>query len=496
MYPFWEPVIEPLVRAANAQRIVEIGALRGETTVKMLEDLGPTAELHVIDPVPQFDPTVHEERFGGRYVFHRDLSLNVLPDAKPFDFALIDGDHNWYTVYNECRLLGEAALREGVHLPLMVLHDVGWPYGRRDLYYDPSNVPEEGRQPYDYRGMRRNSKKLAKAGGMNITLANALEEGGERNGVLTGLEDYLAEHPNPVRKIIIPIYYGLAIVAEEAYLADNPAVAELMDRLESLDGVSELLELSESIRLDEVVFSHNMDRIGNERLDRAIDRHLSLLRASLVDEHYLENEARLDIAAQAAQSGQAVDPAAVRAPRQQRPQAVRDLERTRRDGPDGTGAGMFAWTDIGRKQLDAIHEALDAVRRDGVPGDLVEVGCGRGGVGIYLRGYLEAHEDDTRAVWMCDAFTAGPSEVRPYTKGGKADLWGDINQVRDGFAAYDLLDDRVRFVQGDPSTEVAAAPIEAIALLRIGRTVADRADDIVRALTPRLSDGAVVMVED
>ena len=31
----------------------------------------PSAELHVIDPAPEFDPAEHERAFPGRYVFHR-----------------------------------------------------------------------------------------------------------------------------------------------------------------------------------------------------------------------------------------------------------------------------------------------------------------------------------------------------------------------------------------------------------------------------------------
>ena len=73
----------------------------------MLDGLAPDSELHVIDPVPAFDPDEHERRFGGRYVFHRDLSLNVLDRCGAFDVALIDGDHNWYTVYNELRVFRE-----------------------------------------------------------------------------------------------------------------------------------------------------------------------------------------------------------------------------------------------------------------------------------------------------------------------------------------------------------------------------------------------------
>ena len=60
MFPLWDVAIAPVLHAARARRVVEIGALRGETTVKMLDDLGPDAELHVIDPVPDFDPGEHE----------------------------------------------------------------------------------------------------------------------------------------------------------------------------------------------------------------------------------------------------------------------------------------------------------------------------------------------------------------------------------------------------------------------------------------------------
>ena len=105
MFPFWKTVIEPAIRASGARRIVEVGALRGENTELMLDALPADAELHVIDPVPIFDPEEHRARFGPRYVFHQALSLDVLGSIGAFDAALIDGDHNWYTVYNELRAL-------------------------------------------------------------------------------------------------------------------------------------------------------------------------------------------------------------------------------------------------------------------------------------------------------------------------------------------------------------------------------------------------------
>ena len=43
----------------------------------------------------------------------------------------------------------------------------------------------------------------------------------------------------------------------------------------------------------------------------------------------------------------------------------------------------------------------------------------------------------------------------------------DLNIVRDTFARFDLLDDRVRFLQGDIAATLPDAPIEKVALLRI-----------------------------
>src|SRR5699024_517351 len=120
--------------------------------------------------------------FAGQYVFHRDLSLNVLGDLPPVDAALIDGDHNWYTVYNELRLLREVARQHDAPLPVLLLHDVGWPYGRRDLYYDPTNIPDEHRRDWKRAGMEPGRSRLVPFGaGLNPTLANAKVQGGRQN---------------------------------------------------------------------------------------------------------------------------------------------------------------------------------------------------------------------------------------------------------------------------------------------------------------------------
>ncbi len=395
MFPFWESVVAPAIMASGARRIIEIGALRGETTVLMLEGLGPDAELHVVDPLPEFDPDEHVRHFPGQYIFHRDLSLNVLPEAKAFDVALIDGDHNWYTVYNELRLLREAARREDRPLPLLILHDVCWPYGRRDLYYNPSEIPEEFRQPHARRGMGPKRKKLLPTGGMNTTLENAEMEGGPRNGVMTALEDFVAEHDRALRVLVIPIYFGLAIVAEERLLDERPELRALLDGFESEEGKQRLLELSERIRLNSAMFEQGMLSVRDNQLARSHDRHLALLRAALLDQHYLENEVRIEYLLGRARDQLPVSGDLLRAPQSFLRKEFQRLEQAREfgqtpDDPDPTA--YFPYTTMGAVKLRHLDDVLRTIHDEKIPGDLVECEPGRGGAAVYMRGFLEANE--------------------------------------------------------------------------------------------------------
>ncbi len=124
---------------------------------------------------------------------------------------------------------------------MLLLHDVGWPYGRRDLYYDPDTMPAEHRQPWREAGMRPGRSELLDGGGLSPTMCNAEHEGGPRNGVMTGLDDFLAEHDAPYRLVTIPIYFGLAIVVEEERLERQPELAAVLDHLESAEGRLALL---------------------------------------------------------------------------------------------------------------------------------------------------------------------------------------------------------------------------------------------------------------
>jgi cephalosporin hydroxylase len=498
MFPLWDVAIAPVLHAAHARRVLEIGALRGETTDRMVDDLGPGAELHVIDPEPAFDPAEHERRFPGRYRFHRGLSLDVLPTLGPIDAALIDGDHNWFTVYNELRLLADGARRHGTDLPVLVLHDVLWPYGRRDLYYAPERIPAEFRQPYARAGIRPGLRRLHPSWGLNPTLCNAEEEGGPRNGVMTALDDFIAEHPRAVRKLVLPIYFGLAIVVEEDRLAAQPDLGLALQRLESSEGRYELLEVAEATRVRAVVFQHSEHFRRDARTDRAVARYLAVLKDALLDRHYLENELRLTQLT-AREERNRPQPNELRDPVRNVQEPYRNLEGQRfaPSGPDDAAASSFlAYAPMGKSQLDHLERALDGLRHESVQGDLVECGTGRGGGAIFMRAYLDAHEVADTRVWVVDRFRSSPEPETGLSlpPRGIAGFQADLNIVRDGFARFDVLDDRVRFIQGTVGALAVGGPSE-IALLRIGRSAAAEIGSILEALYDRVADAGAIIVD-
>ena len=174
-----------MLDAGAVSTLVEVGAASGGHTAKIARwATRRGATLHVIDPKPSFD--VRALQGEAPFVMHPGLSLDVLPELPQPDAAIIDGDHNWYTVIHELRLL------DGERWPLTFHHDVDWPYGRRDMYYDPESVPDQ--QPWERNGIVRDRSELCDEG-INRSIANAIHEGGPRNGVLTAIEDFMDERP-------------------------------------------------------------------------------------------------------------------------------------------------------------------------------------------------------------------------------------------------------------------------------------------------------------
>ncbi len=341
---------------------------------------------------------------------------------------------------------------------------------------------------------------MSQRGGLNPTMNNAELEGGPRNGVMTALDDFEAEYDRPLRRVVLPIYFGLAFVVEEARLERQPGLAAALEQLESSEGRGELLEVSERVRLRAMIFQHNVHYQRDEHVERATSRYLETVKRALLNELYLDHEVRLDQLAAHITGGRALVPEQLRDPARNDQIPYRRLvsQRTGPGGPDEVGATSFVpYTAMGRAQLDHLERCLDRVRDRAVPGDLVECGTGRGGGAIFLRAYLDGHEIADREVWVADRYRASPEPLKApqLPKSGVAGFRADLNLVRDGFARFGLLDDRVHFLQGPMDATLGDAPIGDIALLRVGRQAGDEIATVLDCLYDRVSDGGYVVVE-
>lgn len=251
MRRFWKTIIEPVVEILQPETIVEIGSATGANTRNILEFCQQNnAKLHVVDPSPKYDISVWQKRYGDYLVFHKDLSLNVLPTIDEFDVVLIDGDHNWYTVFNELKLIEKRSKELSLPFPLVMLHDIGWPYGRRDLYYDPQTIPEAYRKPYERKGMHPESMELLEAGGVNWRLNNALYENEPRSGVLTAVEDFMADTEQQLELLKVPGLRGLGILIPLRLKEENKALARFLSALDFPEVVVQHIEQLEQAWID------------------------------------------------------------------------------------------------------------------------------------------------------------------------------------------------------------------------------------------------------
>jgi hypothetical protein len=230
-------VVVPCLDAVRPQSIAEVGAYAGDLTRLLLQWAERTgAKVIAIDPAPQKElEELNEQRPDLELI--REPSPGSLSTIEPPDVVIIDGDHNYYTVSEELRLIAERA--PGGELPLLMLHDVCWPHGRRDDYFQPELIPEEYRQPIAPDAGLHPDEPGVHPEGMPYRWP-AAREGGRRNGVLTAIEDFLSER-NGLRLAVVPAFFGFGIVwRENAPWAD--AVAEtvaLWDRNPLLERLEE-----------------------------------------------------------------------------------------------------------------------------------------------------------------------------------------------------------------------------------------------------------------
>lgn len=215
--------------------VVEVGVESGQVS-SLYADLGAT--VHCVEPAPGDDL---------RAVLDGDPRLNlvegrspaVLADLPVADMYVLDGDHNYAVVRAEL-----AWIMKNAPDAVVVMNDVLWPCGRRDFYYQPSPLAPADVHPDTADGPTVWHDDVTPAGFIGDGVFTvAAQAGGERNGVLTAVEDALAEAGDR-RFAIVPAVFGFGVMVRTG----APGADEIFEALRPYTS-SELIAAMENNRI-------------------------------------------------------------------------------------------------------------------------------------------------------------------------------------------------------------------------------------------------------
>lgn len=252
------------------------------------------------------------------------------------------------------------------------------------------------------------------------------------------------------------------------------------------------------------------------------ERYLELLKKSLLDEMYVENEARLFYLFSQLMFGGNRSPDVDEIVRsflqiQNLPNfsmftkakedgSFNDIALTDAQGKTTTyyparNIVFVAHSMIGRMRMNNLHECMSRVVADQIEGDFIETGVWKGGATIFMRGFLEANDIGNRKVWVADSFEGLPPPAEhdqgmDFTKTAFPYLAIGLDEVRELFHRYELLDDQVVFLKGWFKDTLPTAPIEKLAVLRLDGDLYSSTWDALINLYHKLSPGGFAIIDD
>lgn len=247
-------------------------------------------------------------------------------------------------------------------------------------------------------------------------------------------------------------------------------------------------------------------------------KYIELLKKSLVNELYIENEARIVHTLISKFNNTPVEYDDLYNI-SQRTDLLRSLHEVKRTGetlsistrgPDGSLVPVvrmrnfteLAHTMIGTKRLDNIQYCIETVLDDKIPGDFIETGIWRGGACIFACGLLAAYGVTDRIIWAADSFEGVPKPTLP--EDANFDLSADVlpvlavgyEQVKELFNRYGLLDEKVKFLKGWFKDTLQGAPIEKLSVLRLDGDLYESTMDALNPLYNKVQKGGFIIVDD
>jgi len=264
MYNHWDIFIKSALDGIELRHIVEIGADNGKNTKNLLEYCRQKgSRLTTIDCEPSSEVLAFTNTHKDIFTLSDKTSLEALPELPEYEAILIDGDHNWYTVYHELKII-ENTFAETGKFPLIFLHDIAWPFARRDMYYSPERIPGRFRHNYSKKGILPGQPVPIETLGHNAGFCNALHEGGAKNGVLTAVEDFIKESKRTLRFAIFNGYFGLGLLTSQKTIESFPKLVELFNYMDRSASIGDAMQnmMFETICLNYDIYNSRTYKTG------------------------------------------------------------------------------------------------------------------------------------------------------------------------------------------------------------------------------------------
>lgn len=244
-----------------------------------------------------------------------------------------------------------------------------------------------------------------------------------------------------------------------------------------------------------------------------MQRYIELLKRSLLNEIYLENELRIHYLCEKLE---ARTPFIGKSKRRVNYSELHQIDVVLADQhralQEGREVGdhlnnnlqhlVYAHSMIGRKRMDNLEFCINDLLKNDVPGDFMECGVWQGGACIFMRGMLAAHDIESRKVWLADSFDGLPApEIKEdegllITKNEVPGIAVGLEKVKGNFRKYDLLDDQVGFIKGWFKDTLYDAPVEQLALLRLDGDLYESTMTSLNALYHKVSSGGYIIIDD
>ena len=177
--------------------------------------------------------------------------------------------------------------------------------------------------------------------------------------------------------------------------------------------------------------------------------------------------------------------------------------------PDPAKEEGYVWpktahTMIGMKRMNNIQYCVENIIANKVQGDFIETGVWRGGATIFMRALLKAYGIKDRFVWVADSFQGLPApDLEKYPADSNCGFYQHENflkvsleQVKENFKAYGLLDDQVIFLKGFFKDTMPNNQIKKLALLRLDGDMYQSTMEVLEALYDKLSINGYIIIDD